>query len=137
MGTLIKPEKVSFDSADDKDKLGNLVSNELSGQIIPLGTVLKVFFEFPSIFYSIHEYYVDLQNNRHFEIQNIVQTDYWKSKVSESDAVQFPLFLYEDGFKTGNCLGLHAGTYNLNGRYILIPCIPPAWYSYDSSVTHT
>jgi len=70
-----------------------------------------------------------LNKDSNGEIFNIIQTDFWKLKITDSTSITFPLFLYEDAFETGNPLGSHAGIYKLNGIYISIPCLPPQLYS--------
>ena len=129
VGCLIKPKKLFFDTEDDKDKAGELRNKEECGQIIPLDSVLKVFLELPSVFDTMRDYYLNLMQQAD-SINNIVQTNFWKSKIIEyPDRIIFPLFAYEDGYETGNPLDSHAGVYNLNGIYIIFPCIPPEFIS--------
>ena len=102
VGCLIKPKKLFFDTEDDKDKAGELRNKEKCGQIIPLDSVLKVFLELPSVFDTMRDYYLNLMQQAD-SINNMVQTNFWKSKIIEyPDRIIFPLFAYEDGYETGN-----------------------------------
>ena len=104
-------------------------NKEKCDQILPLDSVLKVFLELPSVFYTVRDYYLNLMQQDN-SIHNIVQTNFWKSKIIEyPDRIIFPLFAYEDGYETGNTLGSHAGVYNSNGIYILFPCLRPEFRS--------
>jgi len=98
------------------------------GQLIPLKKVLRIFFEIGDIFERTCEYIATLNKDSNGEIFNIIQTDFWKLKITDSTSITFLLFLYEDAFETGNPLGSHAGIYKLNGIYISIPCLPPQLY---------
>lgn len=125
IGSLIKPQKILFDTEDDIDKFGNFKIRQKFGYIIPLDAVLKTFLELPTVFDSVQNYYFNLINQKEDTIYNIVQTNFWKSKLeTNSDKITFPLFAYEDGYETGNPLGSHAGVYNLNAIYVIFPCLP-------------
>ncbi|KYN19735.1 hypothetical protein ALC57_07962 [Trachymyrmex cornetzi] len=67
-------------------------------------------------------------------ISNIMQTDFWKSKISESNKITLPLFLYEDDFECGNPLGSHTTVYKMSGMYISLSCLPPEFRSKLDSI---
>lgn len=106
-----------------------LKTQNVYGQFISLKKILKVFFEIDNIFEKTCKYIDTLINDDNSEIYNIVQTHFWKSKISNSTSINIPLFLYEDGFEVANPLGSHAGIYKLCGMYVSIPCLPPELYS--------
>jgi len=123
-----QPVPIFFGTMEVKDKNG-LKTENVHGQLIPLKKVLKIFFEIGDIFERTCEYIATLNKDSNGEIFNIIQTDFWKLKITDSTSITFPLFLYEDAFETGNPLGSHAGIYKLNGIYISIPYLPPQLYS--------
>lgn len=121
-GYFIEPEPIFFNSVENNDGFSNIAYKELRGQIIPLGSVLKAFLELPNVFDTISNYCSELEKSD--RIHNIIQTDFWKSKV-DSNKITFPLLLYEDAYETGNPLGSHAGTYNITAIYVMLACLPP------------
>lgn len=125
IGYYIEPIKIFFGTMEIRNDNG-LKTQNIYRQLIPLRKVLKIYFEVGDIFQKTCEYIATLNENN--EIFNIIQTEFWKSKilnVSKEKSFIFPLFLYEDAFETANPLGSHAGIYKLSGMYISIPCLPP------------
>jgi len=52
-----------------------------------------------------------LNENDTDEIYNVIQTNFWKSKILDNESITFPLFLHEDASETINPLGSYAGIY--------------------------
>jgi len=128
LGYYIKPKQIFFGTMDVRNK-NALRTENVYGQFISLQKLFKVFFEIDDIFDKTCEYIDMLMNDDDSEIYNIVQTHFWKSKISNSTSINIPLFLYEDAFEIANPLGSHTGIYKLCGMYISIPCLPPELYS--------
>jgi len=128
-GYYIKPTRVFFGTMEVKNE-NALKTVNVYGQLISfIKQVLKAFFEIPNVFEKTCKYITTLNENDTDEICNIIQTNFWKSKILDNESITFPLFLYEDAFETTNPLGSHAGIYKLNGIYISIPCLPLELYS--------
>lgn len=124
----IKPREIFFNTKSETDKLGKFIRREKFGQIIPLDLVFKVFLELPNVFKTLQNCYFSLTNQDNSVVSKNIQTEFWKSKVN-SEKITFPLFLYEDGFETGNPLGSHAGVYNINKISITFPSMPVKFIS--------
>lgn len=108
----------------------NVLKTEIVyGQLISLKEVLKTFFEIGDVFEKTCKYINTLIKDDNNEIYNIVQTHFWKSKISNSTSIIISLFLYEDAFEIANPLGSYAGIYKLCGMYISIPSLPPELFS--------
>lgn len=127
LGYYIKPKRIFFGTMDIRNENALKIQN-VCGQLIPLKEILKIFFEIGDVFEKTCKY-IDILIKNDNEIYNIIQTHFWKSKISNSTSITIPLFLYEDAFEIANPLGSHAGIYKLSGMYISIPCLPPELYS--------
>lgn len=95
LGYYIQPIPIFFGTIEVKDKNG-LKTESVYGQFIPLKEVLKTFFGIGDIFERTCKYVSTLNKDSSGEISNFVQTNFWKSKITDSTSITFPLFLYED-----------------------------------------
>jgi len=116
-GYYIEPTRIFFGTMEVKNE-NALKTVNVYGQLISLKQVLKAFFEISNVFEKTCKYITTLNENDTDEICNIIQTNFWKSKILDNESITFPLFLYEDAFETTNPLGSHAGMYKLNGIYL-------------------
>lgn len=111
-----------------RDCEGNFKSqtNNATAVLFPLGAMFKKVFEIPGIYESVKSYKQDLEQNDKI-ISNFIQSPLWKKKIQNCKSKNdiFPLFLFNDDYETGNCLGSHAGSNKLCGTYVSIPCFPP------------
>lgn len=78
IGYNIKPIQIFFGTMEIRNDVGLKVQN-VYGQLIPLRQVLKAYFEISDVFKKTCEYIATLDKNN--EIFNIIQTDFWKSKI--------------------------------------------------------
>lgn len=80
-----------------------LKTKNVYGQLISLRKILKAYFEIDDMFRKTCEYIATLvENGIENEIPNIIQTDFWKSKIlniSKKKSFIFSLFLYKDASK--------------------------------------
>ncbi|XP_046612692.1 uncharacterized protein LOC124301549 [Neodiprion virginianus] len=111
-----------------KNKAGVLENKKIFSQYIPLSNTLRLFLELPDCFETIYSYYSELKKNDGI-IFNVVQTEFWKERSSQSNNLTFPLILYQDDFETGNPLGSHSGVHKICALYSTLPCIPPEFRS--------
>ena len=120
----VKPEPIYLNTIEEPRK-GTLNVKEIYGQVIPLQTVLKQFFELLGVFDKVQSHCDELQKNNE-KIYNMIQTDFWKEKTkSYNGEIVYPLMIYEDAFETGNGMGFKAGIHKINGVYASVSCFPP------------
>lgn len=127
-GYFIPPVPNFMGTMEVSGSNGTLISKDIYCQYIPIKATLKSFLENIQNFNTIHAYWRDLTQNQS-DIQNIVQSKFWKSKHFDKDKIVFPIFLYQDDFETGNPLGSRAGIHKLCGVYMTIGCLPPEYCS--------
>lgn len=108
----------------DNVKEGRALPRNYTSQFIPLGEVLKKYFEQPNVLRKTQEYMNSLKTEKY--ISNIVQSDFWKNKVSKfrNNEIVLPLFIYFDEYESGNPLGSHSGIHKLGAVYCSVPVIP-------------
>lgn len=104
-----------------------LESVKCEGFAIPLAKHLKNYFEMKNVLSKTLNYMKTLESKE--KIENIIQTNFWKSKISNVISLTLPLFIYEDAFEPGNSLGSHAGIQSMSAMYCSIPCLPPEFRS--------
>lgn len=92
LGYYIHPVSIFFGTMEVNGENG-LKTINVYGQLIPLKEVLRIFFEIGDIFERTCKYITTLNKNSNAEICNIIQTNFWKSKITDSTAITFPLFL--------------------------------------------
>ena len=98
-------------------------------QHIPLGKVLKLFFELPNVFNETMSYLNKLNKNTEI-ISNFVQGNYWKTRSIEFNGkVVVPIIFYSDDYENNNALGSHKGVAKTGAGYINIPCLPVSYQS--------
>ncbi|XP_044578758.1 uncharacterized protein LOC123261257 [Cotesia glomerata] len=128
---FIDPKPVVYGYRDEL-RSGVLEQIKCEGFIIPLEKYLKNYFEMKNVFSSILNYMtkIEIKNN----IENIIQTNFWKSKITNHSVLTLPVFIYEDAFETGNPLGSHAGIQSMSAMYLSVPCLPPEFRSQLSNI---
>jgi len=97
-GIIIKLTRVFFGTMEVKNE-NALKTVNVYDELISLKQVLKAFFEIPNVFDKTYNYITTLNENDTDEIHNIIQTNFWKSKILDNESITFPLFLYEDVFE--------------------------------------
>ncbi|CAG9773374.1 unnamed protein product [Ceutorhynchus assimilis] len=125
---FIKP--ISFSVGEGVEtKNSILIKKKYTAEFIPLSDVLKCFFSMPGVLNEMINYIEHLKHQE--SVSNIIQTDFWKSKVSDfkDNALVFPLFIYYDDFESGNPLGSHSGIHKLGAIYCSVACLPPKYRS--------
>lgn len=121
----IPPTQYMVGESFEKTPSSDVGSKKYTAEYISLGKVLKNFFSLPNVLSTTLEYMekLNLQKN----ICNLIQTEFWKDKLSnykETDTV-LPLFFYYDEFESGNPLGSHAGIHKIGAVYFSVACLPP------------
>lgn len=125
---FIKP--ITFSVGEGVETKNSIpITKKYTAEFIPLSDVLKYFFSMPGV---LHETVKYVEHLKHQEvISNIIQTGFWKSKISDfnDNTLVFPLFIYYDDFESGNPLGSHSGIHKLGGVYCSVACLPPKYRS--------
>lgn len=93
-------------------------------KVISLADLFSTFLSTGKLLHCMKDYYQQLQQETTI-ISNFVQCQLWKSKVGNSDATIFPLFLYFDDYQIGNPLGPSASKNKIGAVYVSLPCLPP------------
>lgn len=118
--------------------LGDPILKEISFSLtlVVLRDLFEKLFQIPSYLKLI----VDFVNNLDYDtedISNIMQTDFWKSKVptvNEDRTLFVPLLVYFDDFETLNPIGSKSGLYKIGGVYVKLMCLPA---SVQSQILYT
>uniref|UniRef100_A0A1Y1NC62 C2H2-type domain-containing protein n=1 Tax=Photinus pyralis TaxID=7054 RepID=A0A1Y1NC62_PHOPY len=100
------------------------IAKNYTAQFISLKAILQKFFALDNVLDDTLTYISSLEKKS--GVSNIIQTKFWKDKISCYDAhdIVLPLFLYYDDFEAGNPLGSHAGVHKIGTIYFSIPCLP-------------
>lgn len=96
-------------------------------RFIPLKFVLKRFLELPNVLDAIDSFIVKCRINK--DCQSILQGQFWKSVLTETNEYILPLIIYFDDFEINNPLGSRKCINKLGGVYCYIPCLPPEYVS--------
>lgn len=84
LGYNIEPTPIFFGTVEIRNK-DALKTDNVYGQLISLQKVLKVFFEIDDIFNKTCKYITSLNEDDNNEITNIIQTPFWKSKITNKE----------------------------------------------------
>lgn len=109
-------------------EMGNTVLDEIpfTMTVVLLRSLFEKLFQIPTYFQLILDFINSLDQNTK-NISNIMQTNFWKSKVSnfnEDKTLFVPLLVYFDDFETLNPLGSKSGLYKIGGVYVKLMCLP-------------
>lgn len=101
-----------------KNNSHSLVPVNCTEQFIPLGSVLKQFFQLKELLSDTLEYMNKCKHNTSI-FTNFVQGIVWKYKESNNKLQTIlPIFLFLDDYEIGNPLGSHSGIHKLGAVYI-------------------
>lgn len=96
---------------------------------IPIGLVLKHFFELPNV-YSQKTNYIECLKIGRIQISfNFLIGKTNKKRLGYLEIKPYFLFLYYDDFESGNPLGSHASFHKLDAVCASLPCIPVEYQS--------
>jgi len=89
--------------------------------------VLKKFFEILNMLTQVISYCNYLLSAESDIIENIIQTDYWKSLnlTFNEKNITLPIVLYFDDYEPNNPLGSHIGNAKCGAVYLNLPSLPP------------
>lgn len=126
-GDFIEPKPYEISRREERN--GNvLMVKKVLGQRIPLGLVLKKFFELPYALSDTLEFMRSLEANSDW-ICNFTQCAIWqrkRAKFNKDDTV-IPVNFYYDECEANNPLGAHSDP--MGCSYIHVPCLLPDWSS--------
>lgn len=133
-GYYIPPLQYVLGQRLEKKSNSNVTPTNYTAEFICLTNVLTKFFLLPNVFDKTLEYIEHLQGQK--QIYNIIQTDFWKNKISNyhKNDIVLPLFIYYDDFESGNPLGSHAGIHKIGAVYFSIACLPPKYESHLENI---
>lgn len=138
LNLLINYEAVTISSTADlqQDIIDGVRTEENKVEIYLLNIelLLSALFNNQEFFSQILSYIDMLGSEPNDIISNIMQTEFWKQKISELDnnndsTLFLPLICYFDEFEPLNALGAHSGAYKVGGVYLKLGCLPPKWQS--------
>lgn len=133
--TLLKPSPHIIGVRNEQKRRNGDTLLDLQNALayhIPMGKTLKLFFEIPGVFDTIHNFYLTLlEDSNSDSMSNVVHGRIWQNirKRFSFNEIVFPLLLYFDDFETLNPLGSHAGCYKIGALYFTVPCVPPEFAS--------
>lgn len=134
LGYYIPPLQYVLGQRLEKISNSNVTPKNYTAEFISLTNVLKNFLLLPNVFSKTLKYMKHLQGQK--QIYNIIQTDFWKNKISNyhKNDIVLPLFIYYDDFESGNPLGSHAGIHKIGAVYFSIACLPPKYESHLENI---
>lgn len=131
-GIFVRPISEPIGHKIAKKRVKGRIRNQMvdvTAQLIPLGQVLKLFFEYKNILNEtvayMSELYADNDN-----LSNVIQGREWKRTLERLRATRendlfIPLLIYNDEYEVCNPLGTHRGINKLSAVYATVPCLPP------------
>lgn len=126
-GTLIEPESYVIGQQTIGKKIDSnyvIVPTNVTGQYIPVKSVLSKLFALPDFLQEILNYMQSLSMESN-GISNIIQAESFK-KLQEKypNRIIIPLIFYYDEFEVNDPLGSQTGTHKIGSVYYSLPCIP-------------
>lgn len=94
--------------------------------VVSLRCLFSKLFNIPSFFEIIENFINSLDYDDH-NISNVMQTDFWKRKISaisKERTLILPLLVYFDDFEVLNPIGSKSGLYKIGGVYTKLMCLP-------------
>lgn len=96
-------------------------------KLVDLNDLFSKLFALPNFLQGILDYHSELSKDIN-TISNVIQTPFWKNKVSEfklnTNTLFLPINIYFDDFEPLNALGSHSGAYKIGGVYCTLPSMP-------------
>lgn len=135
LGCFVKPE--TYVVGQNLERRTNSIPfpKKYTAEYIPMNRVLTKFFQLPGV-YNHTLKYLDRLSYESDNISNIVQTNYWKTKIlnHKTHNLLLPIFIYYDDFESGNPLGSHAGIHKIGAIYYSVGCLPPQFQSHLENI---
>lgn len=126
--TFVRPKSyVVGERKEFEERNGTIIYKNIyvTAEHIPIGRVLKSFFELSGVFRETMTYLQKLEFNADKIQCNYVQGALWREKKKFGNKIVLPLILYFDDFETDNPLGSHQGLAKCGAVYVTIACLPP------------
>lgn len=130
-GKFIHPQQFKIHSKVDKVQKKHKITyakKDINATIVPLRFYLKKFFELPDVYNKTINYMNSLNSTK---FCNFIQGNLWQGKMKKfvNQEVVIPFHLYVDDWEPDNALGAHKKSNSIAGSYIMLPTIPPEYYS--------
>lgn len=126
-GKFIQPQQFKIHSKVDKVQKKHQITytnKDIKATIVPLRFYLKMFFELPDVYNKTIKY----MNSSKF--CNFIQGELWQNKLKKYvNKIVIPFHLYVDDWEPDNALGAHKKSNSIAAAYIMLPTIPPEYYS--------